>query len=157
MSATSPFLKSCLLRRSQDVRPGVKKLIKSDLTRAQRQTAKRSLAGEIRTMAPLTSLPDLNDLSPAELELYADAFLLASRPEDEAFYDTEGSNDLTPQDFFAEAPANVPLHLLGALPDWMVAQLEAANGDAFAALSLFEAKSPSPKAAISMEDEKMYA
>ena len=46
---------------------------------------------------------------------------------------------------------------MGSLPDWMLLQLESANGDAFATLSLFEAKSVSPKSRISIEDEVMYA
>jgi hypothetical protein len=152
MSATSYYIQETLCLRSQHVKPGVKKLVKSNLSRVQRQRAKRQLTGEVQALVTPESLR-LHDLTCNELEAYADALLLASRPEDECY---DESFDAV-ADYELERALEVPSLLMGALPDWMIRQLEEANGDAFAVLSLFEAKSPSPKAAISMVDEPLYA
>lgn len=155
MSATSYYIQDTLYVRSQNAKPGVKKLIKSNLSRAARKQAKRKLAEELLTLPPVLSVTDLQNLTPEELDVYADALLLASRPEDEvSCYDEEFDSVM---DALSDEPQSIPLNLQGSLPDWMLLQLEDANGDAFASLTLFEAKRPSPKAAISMEDEALYA
>ena len=50
MSTTSYFIKDHLDSRSQDAKPGVKKLVKSLLSRVARKSAKLSLAGEIQAL-----------------------------------------------------------------------------------------------------------
>lgn len=150
MSATALWNLDLLTARSQDFKPGVKKLVKSAISRAQRRGAKRDVAQE----ATQALTGDLSQLTPDELELYADALLQASHLAEEAPADDSFILELEAIVF--DEPA-VPSNLLGSLPDWMIAQVEAANGSAFDLLSLFEAKCPSPKAAISMDDEALYA
>ena len=159
MSTTSYFIKDHLDSRSQYAKPGVKKLVKSLLSRVARKSAKLNLVGEIQTLVSSKSpfgVQNLRELTAAELDDYAD-FLLQGSPTDDGL-DGDGSSDLdVTSEFFADEPNGVSSPLLGSLPDWLIAQIQDANGSAFAMLSLFEAKSPSPKAAISMEDEVMYA
>ena len=102
----------------------------------------------------LASPESLKTLDAGDLELYAD-WLLDDFPESDA--DLDGSEDAELNVHCDEEPEGLPNILLGSLPDWMLSKLEEANGDAFEMLSLFEAKSLSPKAAISMEDEAQYA
>ncbi len=154
MSATSQFIADHLYTRSQFAKPGSKKAVKSGLSRAERRKGKLQLVGEMLQLVPPSG--DLRDLSADDLELYADHLLSGSRPED-VFDEGDEFFGILTSDVSFDEPAGVPLHLQGSLPDWMLQQLEDANGDAFAALSLFEAKSPSPKAAISMADEPLYA
>lgn len=152
MSATAYWHLSHLDTRSQFAKPGLKKLIKSTFSRAQRRGAKRDVARET-TLALAT---DLSSMTPDELELYADALLQASHLDD-VQPDGDSHWPEEEQSFIAEEPS-IPCNLQGALPDWMLAQMEAAKGSAFELLSLFESKgNPSPKAAISMDDEALYA
>ncbi len=149
MSANSQWTLDLLYTRSQFAKPGLKKLIKSVSARAQRRGAKRQLAQET-----VVAESDLRQMSADELESYADQFLAShqeSPVDDDESFIREIHAHATDDD------AGLPSHLLGALPDWMLNRLEAARGDAFELLSLFEAKSVSPKAAISNEDEALYA
>lgn len=155
--------------RSQDTRPGVRKFAKTALSRAQRRAAKVALvtAPELtpdRTPAdPYVRLgvrqSAVEDFVGIDLEAWADDFLADAQPEEDAL------PGLTEQELASaeaemeelEAIRQTPLHLIGSLPDWILEQLEAAEGDAFAHLSLFEKKSNTTPAAISMVDELMDA
>lgn len=170
MSPLSHAAESVLATRSQFAKAGARKATKTTLSRAARQKANALLDKEVlalqqsmnearalqRLMSDVAS-HDLHSLSNAELEAWADAMVAddAEAAMDREYEEADAASDLLDQSLCDEA--QVPLHLQGSLPDWMLAQLEDANGDAFAALSLFEAKNPSPKVAISMVDEVMYA
>lgn len=155
MSANSQFIADHLYTRSQFAKPGSKKAVKAGLSRAERRKGKLQLVGEMLQLKPVSS--DLRDLSADDLELYADHLLMGSRPDDHVSDESDNFFGDLSSEVFVDEPAGVPLHLQGSLPDWMLQQLEDANGDAFASLSLFEAKSPSPRAAISTVDEPLYA
>lgn len=157
-SASNHNLETMLDCRSQFVRPGVRKFAKTALSRAARRAGKAELTYSPELLGLSNASPDaLDDLS---LDQWADAILQAAQPCEVA------SDDLTEEDYASanavveselEAAIQVPLHLVGSLPDWMLDQLEGAKGDAFAHLSLFEQKSSTKPAAISMEDELLYS
>ncbi len=152
MSATALFIQDQLYTRSQFAKPGAKKLVKRNLARAERHVARRELQQAAAVLD--TELKALESMTAEELEAYADAMLVATQPDEHC--DDGLDFEALLADENAE-PEGVPLLLQGSLPDWMLTELEQARGDAFALLSLFEAKRPSPKAAISMEDEALYA
>ncbi len=147
MSATAHFNLDILAARSTMVKPGAKKTVKTAFTRAKRRGAKTELVKEL----PSVLAADLSKASAEELELYADALILASHQDDEQLADDAESFALLEGAVGEEEPT--PAVLMGSLPDWMLEQIEAAKGNAFDMLALFEVKSPSPKAAISMVDE----
>lgn len=150
MSAISFCTESALDFRGQFIKAGVRKAAKTTLSRATRRAANRQITQEVKAL----SEEQLQDLSADELELYADQLLAAQALKD-------GLSDLDAQsseeDGFFDYTSEPPLHLQGSLPDWMLHELEAAKGDAFALLSLFEAKSPSPKAAFLTDDDEQFA
>lgn len=163
MSATSYATENCLDFRSSASKPGARKFAKTRYVRAQRKQANKSVAQEIQLLNPaLVDPTELHELSEAEMDAYANWLLAQNADEyyenfvDPAIDSVDAALDETVEQVQHEL-SRVPLYLEAALPDWMISQLQAANGNAFDVLSLFEAKSPSPKAAISMEDEALYA
>lgn len=150
MSATAAYIQDLLYIRSQYAKAGLKKRVKSSLSRAQRSAAKREVARE----TTLALMDNLAGLSSDELELCADAFLQASHLDD-AQPERDTDEVLERSAFLSEAP-NIPYTLQGSLPDWMLEQMEAANGSAFELLSLFESKRVSPQAAYPTEDEALF-
>lgn len=130
-----------------------KKHAKVAMNRAQRHEANKQL---VASLEPLDLKRDLSAMNSQELERYADWFLEDSLP-DEADCQCDECLGIELQAQSDTAPAKLPSYLVGSLHDWMLVELEAANGDAFASLSLFESKSASPKAAISTVDDVMYA
>jgi hypothetical protein len=152
MSAVN-FSYDILDYRAQYLRPGVKKVAKTAQARVKRRLGKTQLADEVHTLHQTPR--NLQDLSPAELEAYADWLLDDDVPASIDCMEDDGI-DLSRVNADDDHTA-IPLHLVGSLPDWMLNELEAANGSAFDTLSLFEAKRISPIARISMEDERLYA
>lgn len=160
MSATSYFIADALNYHGVHLRAGVKKTVKKGLSRAQRNKSKTELAGEVSSLRSgdlhQVRLLDRHVNSQAALDEYA-SWLLQSAPVESSddYYDYDEEPRLSEN----EESLEIPLYLQGALPDWMLNELEAANGDAFNVLSMFEAKRPSPKAAfdISVADEALYA
>ncbi len=153
MSATALFIQDQLYTRSQFAKPGAKKLVKRNLARAERRVGRNELLKAASALD--TELKALESMTADELEAYADAMLTATQPNEHLDDDSLEFEALLAEN--NAEPEGVPLHLQGSLPDWMLSELEQARGDAFALLSLFEAKRPSPKAAISTEDEALYA
>lgn len=132
---------------------GVKKFAKTCISRSERRTAGKQLVQEVALMA---SPEALRNMSSDELEVYADMFL-ADFPSDLDLDADDESSDVNALILSASEHEELPATLLGSLPDWMLAELTAAKGDAFVSLSLFESKRLSPRAAISMVDEAQYA
>jgi hypothetical protein len=131
----------------------LKKFTKVCVSRSARRSAGKQLVKEVSLMA---SPEALRDMSSDELELYADMFL-ADSPSDRNIYADEEPLDDNALILSASEHDELPATLVGSLPDWMLAELTAAKGDAFVSLSLFESKRLSPRAAISMVDEPLYA
>lgn len=145
-------------RRSADCKPGVRKFAKTSMNRAARKRGKDSVVAQVGFELAARPLPmdpmELHLLDQDALEAYADHLLGLNA---EAYNPYTEDDELLAQERNEEEQPEVPLHLQGALPDWMISALESARGNAFDMLSLFESKTPSPKAVISMEDEVMYA
>lgn len=155
MSATAQHAEGFLDLRSMFARPGVRKAVKETYARAKRRQGKKELATEV-TQLMVASDDELKAMTPDELEAYADTlFLDSALPEDFSECDcldceaerASLENDVQP----------IPAYLEGSLPDWMLQEVQAAQGNSLELLSLFEAKRPSPKAAISTEDDALYA
>lgn len=155
MSATAQHAEGFLDLRSMFARPGVRKAVKETYARAKRRQGKKELASEV-TQLMVASDDELKTMTPDELEAYADTFFLDSAlPEDDSecdCLDCEAERASLENDVQA-----MPAYLEGSLPDWMLQEVQAARGNSLELLSLFEAKRPSPKAAISTEDEALYA
>lgn len=172
-SLNSQAIEFTLECRSQYVRPGVRKFAKTALSRAQRRAAKVELVASPELYSEDASVnvsvpyvrPGVRENSvdstvAIDLEAWADDFLAAAQP-DEAELPGLTEEELAGAEAEMEeleAIRRMPLHLIGSLPDWILEQLEQAEGDAFAHLSLFENRKPSTTpAAISMVDERMDA
>lgn len=147
MSATSFALLDVLNARSANTKAGFKKSVKATASRAARRSANVNLAKDLeQAMAG-----DLSNATAEELERYADAMLWGFPPDDTQ--STDDAQSFAMLEGVAGQEEPVPAELLGALPSWMVEQLDAAKGNAFDLLALFESKRVSPTAAISMVDE----
>lgn len=179
MSAINHDAICALETRSMYVRAGYRKAAKTRYVRAERKRGKAEVAQEVASL-PLTLDTSANLSawadSPEALEAMADEILrraeVGFEADELARYGLEDLGMLPKMcdeaaarelesfrmlEQLSEVSSRIPLHLQASLPDWMLERLEDANGSAFDVLSLFEAKSPSPKAAISMDDEVMYA
>lgn len=163
MSAINHDAICALENRSMYARAGVRKAAKTRYVRADRKRGKAEIAQEVAALPQVLDIPvraSVWDASPADLEAMADDILARAdfgcEMDELAKFERElESARLLEQ--VTEESSRIPLHLQGSLPDWMLERLEEANGSSFEELSLFEAKSPSPKAAISMDDEALYA
>jgi hypothetical protein len=162
MSASSFFLADILTAHAR--RTGVKTGVPSKVRKAAKAMAvgieRRSSTKEVA--AELAQVTHTHALTAAELDNFADRFLEASHFDDGSWLVDEMGDEHSAAECecaqcmtkkVMEDVSALPAYLQGALPDWMLTQLEEANGDAFASLSLFESTSPSPKARFSMEDE----
>lgn len=130
--------------------PGIKRYTKTCLSRAARRDASNQIVKEVQMLA---SSEALQHMSAAELESYAD-WLLEDSNETCTAADTDLDTEMLLESF---EEGELPATLVGSLPDWMLNKLEAAKGDAFELLSLFEAKSASPKAVFLTDDEAAFA
>lgn len=161
MSVTtlSHVCESVLAARSMHSRAGVRKAAKRLTNRANRRVAVKMTKDEALALLA-TPAADIENFTEEQSKAYADAMLFIAEQEaadelsqaEQVYLEFEASLEE-----HAMQEKGIPLNLLGALPDWMLEQIQAARGNAFDELSLFEAKSASPKARISMEDEALYA
>lgn len=155
MSASS-FINTDLLttRARRSGVPGMtsaKKFAKKCAAKSTRRTGESTILKEVNLMAN----PDaLRQMSADEMEDFATAFLAHAHDPEQEYCDVDEEDNLLM--LTAEDHAAIPANLEGVLPDWMLEQLTAANGNAFDALSLFEAKSATTQAAIH-DDEANFA
>lgn len=155
----SHVCESVLATRSMHSRAGVRKAAKRLTNRAHRRVAVKMTKDEALALLS-TPAADIENFTEEQSKAYADAMLFIAEQEaadelsqaEQVYLDFEASLEE-----HAMQETGIPLNLLGALPDWMLEQIQAARGNAFDELSLFEAKSASPKARISTEDEALYA
>lgn len=145
MSATSYCYTDALSYRARrtgmaEWASGAKNGVKKKVSRAARAKDEHLLRRELQDLVAVPlhdALLDDQDLArvcyaPSELEAMATRLLAESEQE------LSQAAEAVEEDF---RPA-LPLELLGGLPDWLLAPMEAANGDAFAYLSLLEEKRP---------------
>lgn len=171
-SRNSQAIEFVLECRSQYVRPGLRKFAKTASSRAQRRAAKVELVASpelysegasvnfsVPYVRPGVRENSVDNFAEIDLEAWADDFLAAAQPEEDELPGLTEAELAGAEAEMEELEAirRMPLHLLGSLPDWILEQLEQAEGDAFAHLSLFEKKSNTTPAAISMVDERMDA
>ncbi|MFY2658475.1 hypothetical protein ACOTC5_31220 [Achromobacter xylosoxidans] len=140
MSAKSYFVESQLEIRAR--RPGItsnsrtKPWAKRATNKATRKAEQSRLDSDLQALCS-TGMP-IQGLSTAELDALADRFIVLAAPapamvaEDDPF-DDEGQLDLRTE-------GDLPTELQGGLPDWMLSSLDAAKGNAFDYLSLFETR-----------------
>lgn len=159
VSPLSHVCESVLATRSMHSRAGVRKTAKRLTNRANRRVSEKMTKEEALALLA-TPAADIENFNEEQSQAYANAMLFIAEQEaadelskaEQVYLDFEASLEE-----HAIQEKGMPLNLEGALPDWMLDQLKAARGNAFDELSLFEAKSASPKARISMEDEALYA
>jgi hypothetical protein len=153
MSAANLMFQNALDFRSMFSRSKVRKDVKTALHKAQRRQGKQEL--QTRLAEDMTS-KSLDEMSPSELESYADSLLL-NADEDNFDGNIPYRNPLVVSD--NDDPSALPLELEAGLPSYLVRLVKACE-TSFDALQLFEVKekhSAQKRFAVSVEDDGEFA
>lgn len=138
MSAKSYFVESQLDIRAR--RPGMpsnsrtKPWAKRAANKATRKAEQARLDVDLQALR--TESTSTLGLCSDELEALADRFLRLAAPA--PVVEDELDDDVGQLDLHTEG--DIPAELLGGLPDWMLSSLDAAKGNAFDYLSMFETR-----------------
>lgn len=157
MSVFSRLSVLALESRSQHCSPGVRKQVKAALSRARRRAARKEDADAAADTFLNDALSDdLLGFTDDEMSFFQSAGLLdANRDHEDAQHDAD--LQILCQDLSEAAVGQLPAYLVGSLPDWMLNELEQANGSALEEQLLFEVQSRTTQAARLTADDAMYA